>query len=132
MIFMANRYYDLNTYFRKIYGCRVQKITIDAGLTCPNRDGTLSTKGCIYCNARGSGTGNYQKGLSVTEQLENGKRNLSKRYKAKKFLAYFVCFLVNLYMCDPLKTLYILSRETFTIHSYYKKPSGMEIAFPFL
>ena len=56
---MKKRYYDFNTYLRKIFGCRVQKISIDAGMSCPNRDGTISTKGCIYCNARGSGTGAY-------------------------------------------------------------------------
>ena len=81
------RYNDLNTYLRNIFGCRVQKITVDAGLTCPNRDGTLSRGGCIYCNIRGSGTGAHAKGLSVTRQLINGKNSLSKRYKAKKFIA---------------------------------------------
>jgi uncharacterized Fe-S center protein len=82
---MQQRFYDLNTYFREKFGCRVQKITIDAGLTCPNRDGTISSKGCIFCNDRGSGTGAHQIGLSITEQLVNGKKALSKRYKANKF-----------------------------------------------
>lgn len=87
-----NRYNDFNTYLRNIFGCRVQKITVDAGLTCPNRDGTVSTGGCIYCNDRGSGTGAHAKGLSVTRQLINAKHSLSKRYKAKKFIAYFQSF----------------------------------------
>ena len=86
------RYNDFNTYLRNIFGCRVQKITVDAGLTCPNRDGTISTGGCIYCNIRGSGTGAHASGLSVTQQLINGKNTLSKRYKAKKFIAYFQSF----------------------------------------
>ncbi len=86
------RYTDFNTYLREIFGCRVQKITVDAGLSCPNRDGTLSTGGCIYCNTRGSGTGAHAKGLSVTQQLINGKAALSKRYKAKKFIAYLQSF----------------------------------------
>ena len=85
---MNGRYNDFNTYLRSLYGCRVQKITVDAGLSCPNRDGTLSTGGCIYCNARGSGTGAFARGLSVTEQLMQGKQALARRYKAKKFLAY--------------------------------------------
>jgi radical SAM protein (TIGR01212 family) len=89
---MKRRYNDLNTYLRNIFGCRVQKITVDAGLTCPNRDGTLSRGGCIYCNTRGSGTGAHAKGLSITRQLANGKKSLSKRYKAKKFIAYFQSF----------------------------------------
>ena len=86
------RYNDLNTYLRNIFGCRVQKITVDAGLTCPNRDGTLSRKGCIYCNSRGSGSGAYAKGLSITRQLIDGKNALSRRYKARKFIAYFQSF----------------------------------------
>ena len=89
---VIKRYNDLNSYFRGVFGCRVHKISVDAGLNCPNRDGTVSTGGCIYCNARGSGTGAYAKGLSIAQQLEQGKAALSKRYKAKKFIAYFQSF----------------------------------------
>jgi len=103
---MHKRYNDFNTYLRGIFGCRVQKITIDAGLSCPNRDGTISTGGCIYCNARGSGTGAYAKGLSVTDQIIQGKRVLSKRYKAKKFIAYFQSFSNTYGPFDRLEMLY--------------------------
>ncbi len=106
------RYNDLNTYLRDIFGCRVQKITVDAGLTCPNRDGTLSRGGCIYCNIRGSGTGAHAKGLSVTRQLINGKNSLSKRYKAKKFIAYFQSF-SNTYA--PLQDLQRLYEEALKV-----------------
>ena len=77
---MDHRYNDLNSYLRGIYGCRVQKITIDAGLNCPNRDGSISYGGCIYCNARGSGTGAHARGMSITQQIVAGKAKLSKRY----------------------------------------------------
>jgi len=100
------RYNDLNTYFRRIFGCRVQKITIDAGFSCPNRDGAISTDGCIYCNIRGSGTGAHAKGLSVTDQLIQGKKALSKRYKAKKFIAYFQAFSNTYAPVKKLKSLY--------------------------
>ena len=103
---MAKRYNDFNTHLRGLFGCRVQKITIDAGLSCPNRDGTISTGGCIYCNVRGSGTGAYAQGLSVTEQLIRGKNVLAKRYKAKKFLAYFQSFSNTYASLDRLKRLY--------------------------
>ena len=103
---MKNRYYDLNTYFKTIFGHRVHKIALDAGLSCPNRDGTLSRGGCIYCNARGSGTGLYQKGQSITEQIETAKAFLAKRYKAKEFIAYFQSF-TNTYAPLPrLRQLY--------------------------
>ena len=103
---MHKRYNNFNTYLRNIFGCRVQKITIDAGFSCPNRDGTISTRGCIYCNVRGSGTGAHATGLSVTEQLLQGKRALSKRYKAKKFIAYFQAFSNTYAPFDKLKSLY--------------------------
>jgi uncharacterized protein len=100
------RYYDLNSYLREKFGCRVQKITIDAGLNCPNRDGTISTGGCIYCNERGSGNGSFQLGVSIAEQLNRGKTALSKRYKAKKFIAYFQSFSNTYASIDRLKVLY--------------------------
>ena len=100
------RYNDYNTYLRNIYGCRVQKISVDAGLTCPNRDGTLSTAGCIYCNARGSGTGAHAGGLSITDQLLKGKAALSRRYKAKKFIAYFQSFSNTYAPVSKLRRLY--------------------------
>jgi radical SAM protein (TIGR01212 family) len=104
---MQNKpYRDYNTYLRELFGCRVQKITVDAGLTCPNRDGTLGRTGCIYCNSRGSGTGAAQLSQTITEQLEAGKSYLGKRYKARKFLVYFQSF-TNTYAPLPrLKELY--------------------------
>ena len=108
------RYNDLNTDLRKRFGCRVQKITVDAGMTCPNRDGAISTQGCIFCNDRGSGTGAHKKGLSITQQLEQGKAALSKRYKAKKFLAYFQSF-SNTYA--PVETLRHLYEEAISVNS---------------
>ena len=100
------RYNDLNTYLRNLFGCRVQKIAIDAGLTCPNRDGTIASGGCIYCNVRGSGTGAHAKGTSIRRQLISGKKSLSRRYQAKKFIAYFQSF-SNTYAPLPvLKSIY--------------------------
>ncbi len=103
---MDRRYSDLNTYLRGLFGCRVQKITVDAGLTCPNRDGTVATGGCIYCNARGSGTGAHARGLSIGEQLRAGKEALSKRYGAVKFIAYFQAFSNTYASVERLRTLY--------------------------
>ena len=103
---MRQRYNDFNTYLKNIFGCRVQKITIDAGLSCPNRDGTISTDGCIYCNVRGSGTGAHAKGLSVIDQVVTAKSALSKRYKANKFIAYFQSFTNTYGSLATLKHLY--------------------------
>ena len=108
---LTRRYLDLNTVLRERFGCRVQKISLDAGLTCPNRNGTLGTGGCIYCNALGSGTG-LARQYSVTEQLERGKELLRRRYSAKKFIAYFQSF-SNTYA--PLGTLARLYREALVV-----------------
>jgi len=103
---MKNRFYDLNTYFKNIFGHRVHKITVDAGMSCPNRDGTISANGCIYCNASGSGTGFFQKGISVTDQILNARKYVIKRYKAKKFIAYFQSYTNTYAPVDTLKRLY--------------------------
>jgi radical SAM protein (TIGR01212 family) len=103
---MDKRYNDLNTYLRSLFGCRVQKITVDAGLSCPNRDGTVSTGGCIFCNARGSGTGAFSRGLTITDQIIQGKKFLARRYKAKKFLVYFQSFSNTYAPVDKLQRLY--------------------------
>ena len=101
-----NRYNDYNSYLRSTFGERVQKIVIDSGLTCPNRDGTLSSGGCIYCNARGSGTGDFGRGKSIKEQVEQGKEAMRKRYKARKFLAYFQSYTNTYASCGRLKTMF--------------------------
>lgn len=101
------RYRDFNTYLKEIFGERVQKISLDAGLGCPNRDGTLSRRGCIFCDRRGSGTGALiDLGLSIDHQIATAKELIQKRYKAKKFIAYFQSF-TNTYAPVPhLKSLY--------------------------
>ncbi len=109
---MKNRYRDLNTYFRELFGHRVHKITVDAGMTCPNRDGTLSTGGCIYCNAKGSGTGQHREGKSIREQIEAAKVRVARRFKAKKFIAYFQAY-TNTYA--PLETLQALYDEALAV-----------------
>lgn len=85
-------YRDLNSCLRERFGTRVQKITLDAGLTCPNRDGRLGTGGCLYCNPRGSGTGAWARGDSIFRQLEEGAARLGRRYGAERFIAYFQSF----------------------------------------
>ena len=103
---MAKRYYDLNTYLRSVFGERVQKLTVDAGFTCPNRDGKLSTAGCIYCNPKGSGTGAHALGMSISEQINQSKPGVAKRYKAKKFMIYFQAFTNTYGPIERLKTVY--------------------------
>ncbi|MBC2712987.1 MAG: TIGR01212 family radical SAM protein [Desulfosarcina sp.] len=99
-------YRDLNTYFRTLFGCRVHKVTVDAGLSCPNRDGTLSTGGCIYCNTKGSGTGAHLQDLSITQQIERSKDRIARRFKTNKLMAYFQSFTNTYAPIAHLKALY--------------------------
>ncbi len=82
----------LGTYFRRNHGKRVQKIPLDAGASCPNRDGTLATGGCIFCNAQGAGSGLLQNGLNIADQWQVWKSKYEKTDADRDFLAYFQSF----------------------------------------
>ncbi|MCX5891343.1 MAG: TIGR01212 family radical SAM protein [Deltaproteobacteria bacterium] len=99
-------YLDLNTHLRRRFGVRVQKITLDAGLTCPNRDGQVSGGGCLYCNARGSGTGAWARGLNLKAQMQEGLARLKARYQASRFIAYFQSFSNTYAPVAQLRALY--------------------------
>ena len=83
------RYFRFSEYLRKKFGCNVYKITVDAGFGCPNIDGTLSDKGCIYCNNYAFSPSLRLKDISLHEQIERGIEYGKKRYKAEKFIVYF-------------------------------------------
>ncbi len=85
-------YYSFNRYLRERFGCKVYKICINGGFTCPNRDGTLGTRGCIFCSAGGSGDFAEDARLSVTQQIEAGKKRVAKKVKSGKYIAYFQAF----------------------------------------
>ncbi len=85
-------YLTLNSYLKKRFGCKVYKIAIDGGFTCPNRDGTLGTRGCIFCSKGGSGDFAEDRNLTVTEQIERGKNRVSAKIKDGKYIAYFQAF----------------------------------------
>jgi len=103
---LMRRYNDFASYLRRQFGCRVQKISLDAGLTCPNRDGTKGRGGCIYCDPRGSGTGAAALGLTVTQQMLRGQEYLRRRFRARKFLAYFQSFSNTYAPLERLRALY--------------------------
>ena len=86
------RYNSLNRYLRKRFKSRVAKISLDAGFNCPNRDGSISSKGCIFCDAKGSGTGFHSRGISVTDQIAKAMPWLAKRYDTEIFIAYFQAY----------------------------------------
>jgi radical SAM protein (TIGR01212 family) len=92
MAIMAQKYNDFSSFLKTRFHCKVQKITIDAGFSCPNRDGTLSLAGCAFCDGKGSGSGAFPHGVSIADQVRQAKVLLGRRYNVKKFIAYFQAF----------------------------------------
>jgi radical SAM protein (TIGR01212 family) len=85
----SKRYNPFSEELKKQFGCRVHRISVDAGFTCPNRDGTAGTGGCIFCSDSGSGSFGIARGMGIGGQLEHGKEIMTRKYKAKRFIAYF-------------------------------------------
>lgn len=100
------RYYDLKSFFRNRFGCNVFKLPIDAGFTCPNRDGTVASGGCLYCDGRGSRLRQAGPLPSVTEQVRTGKAFYRDRRGAKKFIVYFQTFTNTYGPPEKLASLY--------------------------
>lgn len=86
------RYNQFSAYLKNKFGAKVYKITIDAGFSCPNRDGHISTGGCIFCDEGGSFSQAHSNRLSVEQQVIVGAETLSKRFKAQKFMSYFQAY----------------------------------------
>lgn len=99
-------YYSFNQYLRNKFGCKVYKISINGGFTCPNRDGTIDTRGCIFCSAGGSGDFAESPFLSITQQIENGKKRVEKKIKNGKYIAYFQAFTNTYAPIDVLREKY--------------------------
>ena len=100
------RYYRFSSYLKDEFGCRVQRVAVDAGFTCPNRDGTLGTGGCVYCDDSGSRAAYVQPQMSIREQVRAGIERLRPRYKAEKFLVYFQPCTNTYSAADRLKRVY--------------------------
>lgn len=95
-------YLSFNKYLKDKFGQKVYKISLDGGFTCPNRDGKTGTKGCIFCSKGGSGDFAENREMSITEQIESGKKKVEKKIKSGKYIAYFQAF-TNTYA--PVETL---------------------------
>ena len=103
---MEQYYHDFGTWIRNQLPFRVQKISIDAGFTCPNRDGRIGVGGCIFCDNKSFNPSYCSHKKSVTEQLEDGKRFFAKKYPDMKYLAYFQAYTNTYDAVDKLKQLY--------------------------
>ena len=99
-------YRTLNTHYQEKFGCKVYKLAIDGGFTCPNRDGTAGSGGCIFCSAYGGGEFAENVCASVVEQLERAKLRVSAKNKGGKYIAYFQSFSNTYAPVSHLRQLY--------------------------
>ena len=100
------RYNQYSAYLKNKFGVKVYKITLDAGFSCPNRDGTISNCGCIFCDDGGSFSQAHSNRLSIEEQVKTGAETLAKRFKAKKFMSYFQAFTNTYKPVEELEKIY--------------------------
>lgn len=102
----GSRYHSLNYHLREVFGEKIAKISLDAGFTCPNRDGTLSAGGCSFCSPRGSGDFTGTKGLKLEQQFIQGRELTAAKWHANKYIAYFQAFSNTYAPVDRLRKLY--------------------------
>lgn len=100
------RYYSLDYYLKETYGEKLYKISLNAGMTCPNRDGTLGTRGCIFCSRGGSGDFASDVRLSITEQIEAGKCLVAKKQTGSSYIAYFQAYTNTYAPVDDLRAIF--------------------------
>jgi len=103
---MSTRYNNYSSFLKEKFGCRVAKISIDAGMTCPNRDGNISTEGCIFCSARGSGDFTPDKALTIKEQIKKGINLIKDKWPNAKYIIYFQAYTNTYANIDFLKQIY--------------------------
>jgi len=102
----TKRYTTFTDELRTRFGCRVQRVSLDAGFSCPNRDGSLGTGGCTFCGDRGAAAVGVPTELPLHLQLQKSKEYLVKKFRAEKFLAYFQAYSNTYAAADDLRLLY--------------------------
>lgn len=100
------RYYSYSRFIKEYFGEKLYKICLDGGFTCPNRDGTLATGGCIFCSEGGSGEFTENASLSVSEQIRLGKMQTARKYHGEHYIAYFQAFTNTYAPVSRLRSLY--------------------------
>jgi len=100
------RYNAFSEELKQVFGCKVQRLSVDAGFTCPNRDGSVGKDGCIFCGGKGSGSFGILQGASVSQQLEHAKEVMVRKYKAARFIAYFQSYSNTYAPPERLRALY--------------------------
>ena len=103
----GKRYYSFDSFLKNYFGEKIYKVSLDGGFTCPNRDGTLGTGGCIFCSEGGSGDFASSAALSVTDQITAGIEMVSRKIENGKYIAYFQAFTNTYGPIEKLEALYM-------------------------
>lgn len=116
--------YTLNQYLHDVFGQKLYKIALDGGFTCPNRDGTTDTRGCIFCSGAGSGEFAGDRTMSVTQQIEKGKERVAGKIKDGRYIAYFQAFTNTYAPVEKLRSLYMeaMSHRDIAVVSIATRP----------
>ncbi len=124
----GRRYYSLDTYLKETFGTKLYKLSLDGGMNCPNRDGTLGTGGCIFCSAGGSGDFSAPSQLDTDQQLEYAKNLIRDKYKGDQFIAYFQSYTNTYANVDYLEQLFlpIIQRDDIAVLSIATRPDCLE------
>lgn len=119
---MNGRFYSLNEYLKETFGEKVYKLSLDLGLTCPNRDGTLDTRGCIFCHNGSSHFAEFGEDINI--QLENAKKRIQSKTNAEKFIAYFQSYTNTYAFAEYLENIFtqVISRDDIVAISIATRP----------
>lgn len=124
----GKRYHSLNYFLRNKFNEKIYKISLDGGFTCPNRDGKVATGGCTFCSARGSGDYAGSRVLSITEQFDDRKKMMEKKWKEGKYIAYFQAYTNTYAPVEELRRKYeeALAQENVVALSIATRPDCLE------
>ena len=114
----------VNEYCKKQFGEKLYKISLDGGMSCPNRDGKLDTRGCIFCSAGGSGDFTPDRRIPLDEQIEDAKKRVASKYKGTHYIAYFQAYTNTYAQVEKLRALFmpVIKREDIAVLSIATRP----------
>lgn len=114
----------VNEYCKKQFGEKLYKISLNGGMSCPNRDGKLGVRGCIFCSAGGSGDFAPDRSIPLDEQIEDAKRRVSSKYKGTHYIAYFQAYTNTYAPVEKLRVLFmpVIKREDIAVLSIATRP----------
>ena len=114
----------LNEYCRAQFGEKLYKLSLNGGMTCPNRDGTLGVRGCIFCSAGGSGDFAPDARLSIPDQIEEAKARVAGKYRGSRYIAYFQAYTNTYAPVERLRELFtpVVEREDIAVLSVATRP----------